>query len=54
MFIASYSSDPLTTPVAMVSTTTVCVEDYNDNPPECLLNPYVTGTVVQQLSYSLQ
>lgn len=32
--------------VAMVSTTRICVEDSNDNPPECLLNPYVAGEYI--------
>jgi len=31
----------------MVSTTTICVEDSNDNPPQCLLNPYVAGEIEQ-------
>jgi len=31
----------------MVSITTICVEDSNDNPPQCLLNPYVAGETEQ-------
>lgn len=46
--VAGYT---LVSPVAMISTTTVCVEDSNDNPPECLLNPYVAGKLYHLSMY---